>query len=194
MTALVWPCVGCRGECSSNPQALNLRLGGFGRFTGAAGTRVPHCGAVCSQRGTGGHLAYPAHAGLQGFGAPRGRGLIEAIRQEEGEAGPPRTLYRATPTGQEAAFGWLHTPVTRLRHGRSDLRLKIAFLLRLKHDLEPLLKAQEGVFEAILEDLQQRFQTAKRIQLVAILWRMEMAKASLGFIQQLLARREDLSK
>ncbi|WP_223299802.1 hypothetical protein [Meiothermus taiwanensis] len=64
----------------------------------------------------------------------------------------------------------------------------------MKHDLEPLLKAQEGVFEAILEDLQQRFQTAKRIQLVAILWRMEMAKASLGFIQQLLARREDLSK
>lgn len=122
------------------------------------------------------------------------RGLIEAIRQEEGEAGPPRTLYRATLAGQEAARWWLHTPVTRLRHGRSDLRLKIAFLLRLEHDLEPLLRAQEGVFEAILEDLQQRFQTAKHIQLVAILWRIEMAKASLGFIQQLLAQREALSK
>lgn len=122
------------------------------------------------------------------------RGLIEAVRQEEGDAGPPRTLYGATSSGQAAVLCWLYTPVTRLRYGRSDLRLKIAFLIRLQRDLEPLLKAQAGVFKAIQEDLQQQIQAVEGIQLVSALWRMEMARASLGFIERLLAQNVALSK
>lgn len=121
-------------------------------------------------------------------------GLIEAVGLEEGEAGPPRRLFAATLSGRQAALQWLYTPVNRLRHGRSDLRLKIAFLIRLKRDLEPLLEAQAAVFAAILEDVKRRFQTAERIQYVSILWRMEMAEASLRFIEQLLPRSVALSK
>ncbi len=116
------------------------------------------------------------------------QGLIAAVRREEGEAGPPRTLFAVTPSGQTAALEWLYAPVTRLRYGRSDLRLKIAFLIRLKRDLEPLLQAQTGVFEAIKEDLQRQFKAAKGIQLVSLLWRIQMAEASLGFIGQVRAK------
>jgi DNA-binding PadR family transcriptional regulator len=121
-------------------------------------------------------------------------GFITIIRQEEGQAGPPRTLYGATASGRNAALQWLKTPVTRLRYGRSDLRLKIAFLLRLGSDLKPLLEAQEKVFGQILADLQTRLQSAQGVHLVALLWRLEMARASLGFIEQLLARKVALTK
>lgn len=122
------------------------------------------------------------------------RGLVEALGQEEGQAGPPRTLFAATSSGQTAALEWLLTPVHRLRYGRSDLRLKIAFLIRLRHDLEPLLKAQTGVFEAILEDLQRQLQKAEGLQLVSLLWRIQMAEASLGFIEQVRAQSVALSQ
>ncbi|MBO1436446.1 helix-turn-helix transcriptional regulator [Meiothermus sp. CFH 77666] len=119
-------------------------------------------------------------------------GLVEAVRQEEGDAGPPRTLFAATSSGQTSALRWLHTPVTQLRYGRSDLRLKIAFLMRLGYDLTPLLEAQKGVFSEILDNLQP--QRAEGIHLVSVLWRMEMAKAGLRFIEQLQARNVALSK
>ncbi|MCX7783382.1 MAG: PadR family transcriptional regulator [Meiothermus sp.] len=122
------------------------------------------------------------------------RGLVEALRQEEGDAGPPRTLFAATSGGRASALRWLHTPVTQLRYGRSDLRLKIAFLIRLGLDLGPLLEAQKGVFAEILDNLRKQPQGAEGIHLVSILWRMEMAKASLRFIEQLLARNVALSK
>lgn len=122
------------------------------------------------------------------------RGLVEAVRQEEGDAGPPRTLFAATSSGQASALRWLHTPVTQLRYGRSDLRLKIAFLIRLGLELEPLLEAQKRVFSEILDNLQHQPQGAEGIHLVSVLWRMEMAKASLRFIEQLQARNVALSK
>lgn len=122
------------------------------------------------------------------------RGLIEAVRQEEGDAGPPRTLFVATATGQASVLRWLQTPVTRLRYGRSDLRLKIAFLMRLGYDLMPLLEAQKRVFVEILESLQKQPLEAEGIHLVSVLWRLEMAKASLRFIEQLLGRSVPLAK
>ncbi|MCS7067327.1 MAG: PadR family transcriptional regulator [Meiothermus sp.] len=121
------------------------------------------------------------------------RGLIEALRQEEGDAGPPRTLFTATSGGRALALRWLNTPVAQLRYGRSDLRLKIAFLIRLGLDLAPLLKAQKGVFAQILENLRHQ-PGAEGVHLVSVLWREEMAKASLEFIERLLARNVDLSK
>lgn len=122
------------------------------------------------------------------------RGLIEAMRKEEGQAGPPRTLFAATQQGQTHAVHWLNTPVARLRNGRSDLRLKIVFLMRLGYDLAPLLEAQKAVFTGILEDLQAQNQKAEGCDLVSVLWRLEMAKASLGFIEQLIARNVSLPK
>jgi len=114
-------------------------------------------------------------------------GLVTAVRQEEGEAGPPRTLFAATELGRAAAYHWLHAPVTRLRSARSDLRLKIAFLMRLELDHKALLRDQQRVYQQILQDL-----TAQRpgegIRAVSWLWRLEMAKASLRFVEQLLGK------
>lgn len=115
-------------------------------------------------------------------------GLARAVRQEEGEAGPPRTLFAATEEGRILALQWLHTPVTRLRYGRSDLRLKIAFLMRLGLDLKPLLQAQREVYEQILQELQSRSFRAGSVQEISVLWRLQMAKASLCFVEQLLKR------
>ncbi len=121
-------------------------------------------------------------------------GLVEAVRREEGQAGPPRTLFALTRMGQTTALRWLSSPVVRLRFGRSDLRLKIAFLLRLGLELKPLLEAQKAVFTQILEDLQIQAQDAWGIPLVSVLWRLEMARAGLGFIEQILARSVALPK
>ncbi|RDI95491.1 PadR family transcriptional regulator [Meiothermus sp. QL-1] len=112
-------------------------------------------------------------------------GLIEVVRCEEGLAGPPRTLFALTEAGRQAALGWLFTPVERLRYGRSDLRLKIAFLLRLGLDLRSFLQAQQAVYERILRSLEQQ-QAESRVRRVSLLWRQQMARASLGFVQRLL--------
>jgi DNA-binding PadR family transcriptional regulator len=116
------------------------------------------------------------------------RGLVEAVRLEEGDAGPPRTLFAATPRGRASALKWLRTPVTRLRYGRSDLRLKIAFLMRLGHDLTPLLLAQQQVYSQISTELEAQILYAEGVQAVSLLWRLETARAGLSFIKQLLKK------
>ncbi len=113
-------------------------------------------------------------------------GLVAVVRQEEGQAGPPRTLFALTEDGRSIALSWLYTPVTRLRYGRSDLRLKIAFLMRLEQDARPLLQAQQKVYRTMLQELVTQRQEARGVQAVSLLWRIEMAKASLRFIAQLL--------
>ncbi|RIH89366.1 Transcriptional regulator PadR-like family protein [Meiothermus luteus] len=117
----------------------------------------------------------------------RARGLVRQVGQEEGEAGPPRTLFDLTEEGRRAALKWLYTPVERLRYGRSDLRLKLAFLLRLSLDPGPLLQAQREVFAQILTGLEVRLPKAQGLERVSTLWRLQMARASLEFIQQMMA-------
>lgn len=114
--------------------------------------------------------------------------LAQPIRQEAGEAGPTRILYALRPKGHKAVMEWLYTPVTRLRFGRSDLRLKIAFLLRQKRDLKPLLEAQQEVYISILKTLEKQIAQAATIERVSVLWRLEMARASLRFVEQLLTQ------
>lgn len=115
-------------------------------------------------------------------------GLVRAVRQEEGEAGPPRTLFAPTEEGRVLALQWLYTPVERLRYGRSDLRLKIAFLMRLDLDLKPLLLAQREVYCQILQALQARRSQVEGVEEVSLLWRLEMAEAGLRFAEQLLKK------
>lgn len=115
------------------------------------------------------------------------RGLAQPLRQEAGEAGPTRTLYGVSAQGQQAVSEWLYTPVTRLRFGRSDLRLKIAFLLRRKLDVQPLLGQQQEVYGAMLQQLQSQVGLAVGVERVSLLWRLEMARAGLRFVEQVLA-------
>ncbi len=112
--------------------------------------------------------------------------LIRPTRQEEGDAGPPRTLYTVTAAGQVAVREWLRTPVAHLREGRSELLLKLAFLARSGASPRLLLKAQKKVFAAVLESLEARLEVSADIERMVLLWRVENARSALNFIQQLL--------
>lgn len=112
-------------------------------------------------------------------------GLAHPIGQESGAAGPPRTLYAITPQGQTLLDGWLQTPVERLRYGRSDLRLKLAFWWRKQQRPEAFLQAQAQVFSTLLAQLEARLPHAQGLERVSVLWRLEMAQASLRFVQSL---------
>jgi len=112
--------------------------------------------------------------------------LIRSTRQEEGDAGPPRTVYEVTHEGQAAVKEWLRTPVAHLREGRSDLLLKLAFLTRSGANSRPLLKAQKKVFAQVLKSLEARLETAEGVDRIVLLWRVENARSALNFIEQLL--------
>lgn len=112
--------------------------------------------------------------------------LIRPTRQEEGDAGPPRTVYEVTAKGQSAVKEWLHLPVTHLREGRSDLLLKLAFLHRRRESSEPLLRAQKEVFTKLLRSLEARFAAAGGVDRMVLLWRVENARSALRFLEQLL--------
>ncbi|MCS7058218.1 MAG: PadR family transcriptional regulator [Meiothermus sp.] len=119
----------------------------------------------------------------------RVRGLVQEVGREEG-GGPPRTVFALTEAGRRAALGWLYTPVERLRYGRSDLRLKLAFLLRLSLDPTPLLQAQQELFTQILAGLEVRLPEAQGLERLSVLWRLQMARASLDFIAQMMVEGE----
>jgi DNA-binding PadR family transcriptional regulator len=112
-------------------------------------------------------------------------GLIRPTRQEEGDAGPPRTVYEVTQDGRQTVKEWLQTPVAHLREGRSDLLLKLAFLERSGADHQPLLKAQKKVFTEILEKLEARLEKATGVDRMVLLWRVENARSVLHFLGQL---------
>jgi DNA-binding PadR family transcriptional regulator len=113
--------------------------------------------------------------------------LIVPVRLEVGAAGPARTVYRTTPAGRVWVAAWLATPVTRLREGRNDLRLKLAFWLRSGDDPRGFLEAQRGVFQALFDTLSASLPTAERVTRMSLLWRLEMAGANLRFIEARLA-------
>lgn len=113
--------------------------------------------------------------------------LIEATRQETSEAGPPRTRYALTFVGQQQVAQWLNTPVTQLRYGRSDLRLKVAFLLRSGQSTRALLEAQGQVYHGLLAQLEQR-SSHDPVEQMSLLWRLETARAGLRFVLAMLDR------
>ena len=112
-------------------------------------------------------------------------GLAKPLRVEAGDAGGNRTLYALTKTGQKEAEAWLQEPITQLRHGRSELRLKLAFLLRQGRSLEPLLGAQAQVYQEILAALEPKLVDSTPLERISLLWRIEMAQAGLRFVQHL---------
>ncbi|MCL6567669.1 MAG: PadR family transcriptional regulator [Meiothermus silvanus] len=114
-------------------------------------------------------------------------GLAQAVRQEPGLSGPQRTVFALTPAGRKAVRAWLYAPVTRLRLGRSDLRLKLAFLFRSGADWKPLLLAQREHYQKALDTLEAQEPQEKGVGRIALLWRLENARAGLRFVERLLA-------
>lgn len=114
-------------------------------------------------------------------------GLARAVRQEAGVSGPQRTVFALTPSGKRAVRAWLRTPVSRLRLARSELRLKLAFLLRSNADWEPLLLAQREEYRRALASFEALAAQETGIRRMALLWRLESAQAGLRFVERILA-------
>lgn len=117
--------------------------------------------------------------------------LIMPVRSEAGDSGPSRTVYRITQEGQEWVETWLSSPVNKLRYGRSDLRLKLAFWLRSGRRPERLLEAQHKVFQAIFATLDAKLPLVEGVDRMSLLWRLEMARGSLLFVETLLSELPD---
>lgn len=96
-------------------------------------------------------------------------------------------MFALTPAGRKAVGAWLYAPVTRLRLGRSDLRLKLAFLFRSGADWKPLLLAQREHYQKALDTLEAQEPQEKGVGRIALLWRLENARAGLRFVERLLA-------
>jgi DNA-binding PadR family transcriptional regulator len=103
--------------------------------------------------------------------------------------GPQRTVYAATPHGQEAAGRWLRTPVEHVREIRSQLLLKLALLDRAGEDPADLLRAQRAVLEPIAEAIEASHARSTGFDATLLAWRRATAVAALDFLDTDRARR-----
>lgn len=116
------------------------------------------------------------------------RGFITPLREEEGEAGPKRTVFKVTATGKRALTTWLSQPVERIRKGRSEFLLKLVFLERRKLNSKKLLKAQREQFKEVQKLYEKQLTTAKDTEGIVLQWRLENVHAALRFIEQQLKK------
>lgn len=106
--------------------------------------------------------------------------LIEPRGSEPG-AGPPRTIWRATPKGRRASRAWLRRAVSHLRDMRTEFLLK----LELGAPAAELARAQLAAFTSVFAGLQ-RAAKADPTDVVAR-WRVESAKATRRFLESLVS-------
>jgi DNA-binding PadR family transcriptional regulator len=109
------------------------------------------------------------------------RELVRAAGTEPSESGPPRTVLEITGEGRERIDRWLLTPVEHVRDARADLMLKLLFLDRAGRDPAPLLATQRERFAHIAAELE-------RGEGFLELWRLEMTRAAIRFVDQLMTR------
>ena len=105
--------------------------------------------------------------------------LIEPRGSEPG-AGPPRTIWRATPRGRRAARAWLRAPVPHPR----DIRTAFLLKLQLGAPAAELARAQLTDFASVFAGLQ-RAAAADPDDVVAR-WRVESAEATRRFLRSLV--------
>ncbi|CAB4557837.1 MAG: PadR family transcriptional regulator [Actinobacteria bacterium] len=110
-------------------------------------------------------------------------GHVEAVGEERGTAGGPRTVLAATPPGLAALRRWLVAPVPHLRDVRSELLLKLVLADRLGVDTRELLVQQRARVAEIAAA-----RSNDDPDDVVVLWRRESADAVVRFLDALLAR------
>jgi DNA-binding PadR family transcriptional regulator len=102
--------------------------------------------------------------------------------------GPQRTLYTATPQGQQAARDWLDTPVQHIRDIRSHLMLKLALLDRAGADPTALLRRQRAILEPIARAIQAGRPQDEGFDATLLAWRQATASAALDFLDTITSR------
>lgn len=109
------------------------------------------------------------------------RGLVEAVAEEPGIAGGPRTLLAPTPAGRAALQNWLATPVEHLRDLRSELLLKLVVATYCDIDVSAMLTAQRRRVSHLVEVLSVPVDCFDPVAL----WRYEAATAASRFLDGL---------
>jgi len=110
-------------------------------------------------------------------------GLLTPGAVESGR-GPQRTLYSATPRGQEAVRHWLDTPVEHVREVRSHLLLKLALLDRAGGDPTGLLERQKATLEPIAQAINAENPTSQGFDATLLAWRRATAAAAMSFLEE----------
>ena len=119
------------------------------------------------------------------------RGLIESAGHEPGARGPNRTIFRATPAGEQALQQWLDAPVEHVRDVRSLLLLKLVFDDRLGIDPRPMLSAQHDAIVAAIRSLEARVGRAGGTERILLRFRLESTRAVLRFIEGIVETQSD---
>lgn len=127
-------------------------------------------------------LVYRALARLQELGD------VEVHTSQPSEAGPNRTVLRATRPGRARLDAWLREPVSHPRDVRSLLLLKLALLHRRGADPSELLAAQRATMVRRISDLDAQAD-ADGFAITVVAWRREFAEAVVRFIDGLDADR-----
>jgi DNA-binding PadR family transcriptional regulator len=115
--------------------------------------------------------------------------LITERATEPGDRGPKRTILAITPAGERLLRRWLSDPVDHVRDVRSLLLLKLLLLDRSGLDPVPLLDAQGAKLAPLLEGLEALRASTDGFERVLADWRVTSCRATLQFIDDLLADR-----
>jgi len=112
-------------------------------------------------------------------------GLVTPAAVESGR-GPQRTLYAATPRGEQVTEQWLDTPVEHVRDVRSHLLLKLALLDRAGRDPTDLLRRQRATLEPIAEAVMAERPQRKGFDATLLAWRRATTAATMNFLDDIL--------
>ncbi|MEU8764258.1 PadR family transcriptional regulator [Streptomyces sp. NPDC048659] len=111
------------------------------------------------------------------------RGLITAVGAEEGNRGPQRMIYAATPEAGETVGHWLAEPVTELFDVRAELTCKLLLLKRRDTSPARLVERQREVLDEIEASLRAKEEAADDpIARASYAWRQEHVGAARRFL------------
>jgi DNA-binding PadR family transcriptional regulator len=116
------------------------------------------------------------------------RDLVTAIGEERGRAGGNRTILAPTRRGRAMARRWLVQPVPHLRDVRSELLLKLVLCEQAGVDATPLLHSQRALFEPLVAALARAGGPRHATSDPVAVWRYESSRATLRFLDRLIAR------
>ena len=104
-------------------------------------------------------------------------GLVEAVRAEEGDRGPTRTVHRVTRTGRRRYRCWLDAPVGHPRDVRTELLAKLVLRKRAGVPSGPLVRAQREHFAPVAAGLARAARRAEGPDRIVARWRLESIRA-----------------
>lgn len=107
-------------------------------------------------------------------------GLVEQVSTEPGDAGPTRTVMKASRSGKRILKTWYTTPVEHVRELRIEFLIKLRLTERLGIDSTALVTAQRDLLAPTLATLSKASDGD-----VVDRWRKQNARAAQAFLNNL---------